>query len=96
MDFLQQRVSAGVRRAAPRNTGVSGPKAPPTPKRRVSTAARIFYLMRWAYHFVTPIGMIIILWGVYEAQNGKPEVAWPIIIGGALFTYLANYFNKAR
>jgi hypothetical protein len=52
--------------------------------------------MRWAYHFITPVGMIIILWGIFEAQNGKPQVAWPIIIGGALFTYLANYFNKAR
>lgn len=92
---MQQRVSSGVRRAAPRPS-TSGPKAPPTPKRRISKAARIFYLMRWAYHFVTPVGMFIILWGVYEAQFGKPEVAWPVIVGGALFTYLANYFNKAR
>ncbi|OYT43043.1 hypothetical protein B6U90_07325 [Thermoplasmatales archaeon ex4484_6] len=91
---MQQRVRAGVRRAAPRQT--TGPAAPATPKRRVSKAARIFYLMRWTYHFITPIGMIIILWGVVEAQTGKVEVAWPLIIGGGLFTYLANYFNKAR
>jgi hypothetical protein len=91
---LQQRVRAGVRRAAPRNTG---PTAPPTPtKRKVSKAARVFYLMRWAYHFVTPFGMIIIIIGLWEAQYGKPEVAWPLIVGGGLFTYLANYFNKAR
>jgi hypothetical protein len=40
--------------------------------------------------------MAIIIWGIFEAQFGKPEVAWPIIVGGGLFTYLANYFNKAR
>ena len=94
---MQQRVNTGVRRAPPRTTTQTSVKAPPSPvKRKVSTAARIFYLMRWTYHFITPIGMIIILWGIYEAQFGKPEVGWPIIIGGALFTYLANYFNKAR
>lgn len=90
---MQQRVST-IRRAPPRT---SATKAPPSPTRkRVSTAARIFYLLRWAYHFLTPVGMVIIIWGVIEAQSGKPEVAWPIIVGGGLFTYLANYFNKAR
>jgi len=92
---LQQRVKAGVRRATPRNTGPAAPPAPPT-KRRVSKAARVFYLMRWAYHFITPVGMLMIVWGVIEAQTGKPEIAWPLIVGGGLFTYLANYFNKAR
>ena len=91
---MQQKVRAGVRRAGPRPT--TGPVAPPTPKRKVSKAARVFYLMRWGYHFLTPVGLVIIIWGVIEAQSGKPEIAWPIIIGGALFTYLANYFNKAR
>lgn len=92
---MQQKVRAGVRRATPRPS--SGPAAPPTPtKRKVSKAARVFYLMRWAYHFVTPFGMLVIAWGIIEAQTGKPEVAWPLIVGGGLFTYLANYFNKAR
>ncbi|MGA1792859.1 MAG: hypothetical protein ACMUHM_02815 [Thermoplasmatota archaeon] len=94
---MQQRVNTGVRRAPPRTTTQTSVKAPPSPvKRKVSTAARIFYLMRWTYHFITPFGMVIILWGIYESQFGKPEIGWPIIIGGALFTYLANYFNKAR
>ena len=52
--------------------------------------------MRWTYHFITPIGMAIILWGVIEAATGKPEVGFSLIVGGGLFTYLANYFNKAR
>lgn len=94
---MQQRINPGMRRAPPRTTIQTSVKAPPSPvKKKVSTAAKIFYLMRWAYHFITPIGMLIILWGIYEAQFGKPEVAWPIVIGGGLFTYLANYFNKAR
>jgi hypothetical protein len=65
-------------------------------RKKVTLPARIFYLMRWTYHFITPIGMLIILWGVWEAATGKPEVAWPIVAGGAAFTFLANYFNKAR
>ncbi|MEA3559970.1 MAG: hypothetical protein U9R75_12020 [Candidatus Thermoplasmatota archaeon] len=93
---MQERVRSGVRRAPPRHTAKASVKAPPVPRRKISTAARMFYLMRWGYHFVTPIGMIIIIWGIIEAQYGRPEVAWPIIIGGGLFTYLANYFNKAR
>lgn len=93
---MQERVRSGVRRAPPRTTAKASVKAPPVPRRKISTAARVFYLMRWSYHFVTPVGMAVILWGIYEAQFGDPDVAWPIIIGGALFTYLANYFNKAR
>jgi hypothetical protein len=91
---LQQSVSTPRRRTAARRA--TGPRAPPTPKRRISTAAKIFYLMRWTYHFITPIGMVIIIWGVIEAATGDPSVGWPIIAGGAAFTYLANYFNKAR
>lgn len=93
---MQQRVQSGIRRAAPRQTPPPSPKGAPTARKRVSLAARIFYLMRWTYHFITPIGMFIILWGVWEAAFGKPDVAWPLIAGGAAFTFLANYFNKAR
>jgi len=72
--------------------------APQAPKKKtVSIAARVFYFMRWAYHFITPLGMIIMLWGIVEAGlNDNFERAWPLIVGGALFTYCANYFNKAR
>ncbi len=94
---MQQRVQSGIRRAAPRQTVPPSPKGgPTTARKKVSLAARIFYLMRWTYHFITPIGMFVILWGIYEAATGKPDVAWPIIAGGAAFTFLANYFNKAR
>ncbi len=95
---MQQRVNTGgVRRAPPRQTSKASVKAPPSiARRKVSTAAKVFYLMRWSYHFITPIGLALIIWGIFEAQFGKPEVAWPIIVGGGLFTYLANYFNKAR
>ena len=91
---MQQSVSSRSSRPARRRA--SGPRAPPRPKRRISTPARIFYLMRWTYHFITPVGMVIILWGVIEAATGKPEVGGVLIGGGAAFTYLANYFNKAR
>ena len=92
---MQERVRS-VRRAPPRQTAKASVSAPPVPRRKISTAARVFYLMRWTYHFITPVGMAIIVWGIIEAQYGKPSVAWPIIAGGAAFTYLANYFNKAR
>lgn len=91
---MQQRVSSAPRRAAPRKT--TGVTAPAAPRRKVTLPAKIFYLMRWTYHFITPIGMAIILWGVIEAATGKPEIGFSLIIGGGLFTYLANYFNKAR
>ncbi|MDG6223993.1 MAG: hypothetical protein QCI82_00605 [Candidatus Thermoplasmatota archaeon] len=90
---MQQRVATGERRAS-RPTG--GAHAPAAPRKRVSTAARIFYLMRWTYHFITPLGMIGIVWGILEAANGDPTRAGLIIGGSAAFTYLANYFNKAR
>ncbi len=94
---MQQRVSGGIRRAPPRTTAQTSVKAPPPiTKRKVSKAAKLFYLMRWTYHFVTPIGMVLILWGVYEAYVGDYREGLSIIAGGAAFTYLANYFNKAR
>jgi hypothetical protein len=93
---MQQRVQSNIRRAAPRQTQPPSAKGAPTARKKVSLAARIFYLMRWTYHFITPIGMFVILWGIFEAATGKPDVAWPIIAGGAAFTFLANYFNKAR
>lgn len=91
---MQQSVRPTARRAPPRTTGA---KAPPSPtRRRVSTPARIFYLLRWGYHFVTPVGMAIIIWGIVEASKGNPDKAWPLIVGGGIFTYMANYFNKSR
>ncbi len=94
---MSQRVVGGVRRSPPRSTPKGSVKAPPSiGKRRVSTAAKIFYMMRWAYHFITPIGMLLILWGVYETYAGDYREGLSIIAGGAAFTYLANYFNKAR
>ena len=91
---MQQKVSSAPRRAAPRKSAAVS--APTAPRRKVTLPAKIFYLMRWTYHFITPIGMGIILWGVIESATGDPDRGLPIIIGGALFTYLANYFNKAR
>ena len=95
---MQQRVSS-VRRAPPRTQPAGGSgqgTAPVARRRRASTPARIFYLLRWTYHFITPLGMLIILWGVYEAGFGDKDIAWPLIVGGGIFTYCANYFNKAR
>lgn len=92
---MQQRVATGDRRAS-RPTPAGGTHAPSAPRKKVSAAAKVFYFMRWAYHFITPIGMIGIIWGVLEAANGSVDRAWPIIVGSGIFTFCANYFNKAR
>ena len=93
---MQQRVSSGERRPM-RPAQIAGSKAPSTPRKNISTAARLFYLMRWAYHFITPIGMVGIAIGTIDAATGgDPTRAGLIIAGSAAFTFLANYFNKAR
>jgi hypothetical protein len=93
---MQQRVTSLDRRPS-RPSPITGSKAPTTPRKNISTAARLFYLMRWTYHFITPLGMIGIVWGIIDAATGDdPTRAALIIAGSSAFTFLANYFNKAR
>lgn len=93
---MQQRVASGERRMN-RPAPITGSKAPATPRKNISTAARLFYLMRWTYHFITPLGMMGIVVGIVDAATGGDPTRAGLIIGGsAAFTFLANYFNKAR
>ena len=68
-----------------------------SPRVKLSALGKAYNKVRWACYFLPVIGFIIIGLGIYMSV-WMPEyniiVPQTVIIGGAIMTYLAIYYNK--
>ena len=66
--------------------------------RQQSLITRIYINLRWFHHFVPLLGLVLILYGIYLSVTFPDDiiVGQTVIIGGALISYLAIYYNKTR
>jgi len=67
------------------------------PKVRISKLGKLYNKVRWTFYFLPVFGMILLLYGVYLVFTGDQKdlpIYQTIIVGAALFTYLAIYYNK--
>lgn len=63
-----------------------------------SLITRIYINLRWFHHFVPLLGLVLMIYGIYLCVT-EPEdimVGQTVIVGGALISYLAIYYNKTR
>ena len=67
------------------------------PRVKLSMLGKAYNKVRWACYFLPVLGFIIIGYGIYLAINNPIEniiVSQTVIVGGAIVTYLAIYYNK--
>jgi hypothetical protein len=67
------------------------------PRVKLSALGKAYNKVRWACYFLPIIGFIIIGTGIYMAvwlPGYNIIVPQTVIIGGAIMTYLAIYYNK--
>ena len=81
---------------------VSGPPPKSTakyvqPRVKLSMLGRAYNKVRWLCYFLPVLGFVIIGYGIYLTiwERGT-DIIIPqtIIVGGAILTYLAIYYNK--
>ncbi|WP_455392775.1 hypothetical protein [[Eubacterium] cellulosolvens] len=67
------------------------------PRVKLSMLGKAYNKVRWLCYFLPVLGFIIIGYGIYLTiwQPGTDIIVpQTIIIGGAIMTYLAIYYNK--
>ncbi len=81
---------------APRPSGRSSGKYV-QPRVKLSMLGKAYNKIRWTCYFLPVLGFIIIGYGVYLAIWRPADdiiVSQTVIVGGAILTYLAIYYNK--
>ncbi|MCK5561365.1 MAG: hypothetical protein KAJ51_12250 [Thermoplasmata archaeon] len=67
------------------------------PRVRISKLGKFYNKVRWTFYFLPIFGMILIVFGLYlvfTGDKGDLPIYQTIIVGAAIFTYLAIYYNK--
>ncbi len=67
------------------------------PRVKLSLLGKAYNKVRWVCYFLPILGFIIIGYGIYIAiWHQGTNIIYPqtIIVGGAVMTYLAIYYNK--
>ena len=67
------------------------------PRVKLSMLGKAYNKVRWACYFLPIFGFILIFYGIYLALWNPVKyiiVSQTVIVGAAIMTYLAIYYNK--